>query len=626
MPFSLVRWLQESRWSIRTKLMTGFSTIALFIALLAGLSWLVINDLGQKINQVANTQVEVNQATQLADAVKDAKISLENIKVAMVFVSARSADVQANLTTPQEAYERYQPYLLDYVRQRLILDDSRTELNGLKQMINTSSMTPDSTNRFFQLMEQPLQTLLARTDLIRDAARNRQLASARQQWQTAEPELVNLMSQIDHFNDDLSRQVIQAQTASRKAVDDANNARNLFQSVILTAGIVAVLLALIFGLTLTLVFTRPVETVRRRLMQLAEGDLATPLEVSNRDQFGQLAITFNQSLNRLGTVVEQVQNQSSRVSSAAAEIATASTRSALVSVEQAGAVAEATVTIEQLSHTAQQIAEAATLVANAAELALGSASDGQETVRESILGINNLKNRVRNITDRILALSERSQRVGHIIDQVASIANQTHLLALNAAIESAAAGENGKRFAVVAASVKQLAERSRQATKDVQAVLGEIQAATNASVMATEQGMKEAERGVMLAHRTGDANENIIQMVERTVQLASAISLATQQQRSASEQVVSSMRQLATVIQDGASSAKQSSSLAGSLDEIALELRRLSNQFKVKSEELPPGDSSGASKTGDSLEEGTIKQDASEAALTGPGLRPEPAN
>ena len=100
--------------------------------------------------------------------------------------------------------------------------------------------------------------------------------------------------------------------------------------------------------------------------------------------------------------------------------------------------------------------------------------------------------------------------------------------------------------------------------------------------------MKEAERGVILAYRAGDVNESIIQMVERTVQLANAISMATQQQRSASEQVVTSMRHLAMVIGDAAASARQSSGLAVSLDQIAQELTRVSSNFKVSSH--PAGD------------------------------------
>jgi methyl-accepting chemotaxis protein len=581
MRFPLVRWLQNSRWSIRAKLMAGFISVSVFLIILTALSYTAIEDLGRKINQVAATQEELVQVISLGEEVRKVSNAIQNMQTDMRLVTSRINDAQAGFITAEEAFSRYQPYLVSYDRNRLQLDEARPKI---EQIARSYASRPGNQEilRFLLIMNNEYQKSLNASDNLRKLAGERQFASVLNEAQQLGPRTDDAINQIRLYTNVLENQANQQRRISAAAVADANNYRSLSQIGLTVVGIIAVFIAIVFGLLLTGIFTRPVRQLRARLTKLAEGDLATPLEVGNRDEFGELADTFNQSLTRLGEVVERVQHQAVRVSSAAAQIAAASSHAAVVSIEQAGEVAEVTVTIEELSHTAQQIAEAATLVAGAAEQALGSASDGQETVRESIVGINNLKNQVGNITSRILSLQERSQRVGHIIEQITSIADQTHLLALNAAIESAAAGEQGKRFAVVAGSVKQLAERSRMSTKDVQT-------ATNASVMATEQGMKEAERGVSLAHRSGDANESIIQMVERTVQLANAISLATQQQRSASEQVVGSMRQLATVIQDGAASAKQSSELASALDEIAVELRHLSSQFKVRTP--PPGGS-----------------------------------
>ncbi|NWJ94889.1 MAG: HAMP domain-containing protein [Chloroflexi bacterium] len=590
----IINWLKSRRWSIRTKLLSGLVFICLFLALLILFSILIIDELGNKINVVAQTQEGINRTNSLVDATERLESTLNLLNEDMSAINLISTDLLNGKLNAVDANARYQTYIVELQKQRRSIDSEVKKLKELAILVPVSIMPNLDPNGFMQTVEDDFAELLSETDQIWADTLARQSQKAVEGWKETGPHLSQNIAKIAQFQQNISNAAEQATTANQRNVKETTSSGNNAQLVLGIVGMLIILLAILFGLTLTHNFTGPLERLRSRLMKLAEGDLTTALEVASRDQFGELATTFNQSVGRLGSVVGEFQNQALKVSSAAAQIAAASRQSALISADQAGAVAEATVTIEELSHTAQQIAEAASLVANAAEQALSSASDGQETVRTSIMGINGLKIQVQDIAGKILALSERSQRVGHIIEQITSIADQTHLLALNAAIESVAAGENGKRFAVVAAEVKKLSERSRNATKEVQAVLSEIQAATNASVMATEQGMKEAERGVALAHKSGDANESIIQMVERTVQLANAISLATQQQRSASEQVVASMRQLATVIQDGAASAKQSSSLAISLDEIASELRRLSSQFKVEKSNLATGnDNSG---------------------------------
>ncbi|HMA35557.1 MAG TPA: methyl-accepting chemotaxis protein, partial [Chloroflexia bacterium] len=251
------------------------------------------------------------------------------------------------------------------------------------------------------------------------------------------------------------------------------------------------------------------------------------------------------------------------------------------------------VTVEELNQTAVQIADAAASVAAAAEQALVSASRGQEAVRDSIIGMAMIRSRVNDITSRILALSAQSQRISEIIDVIDEMAARTHILALNAAVESASAGgEAGERFGVVASEVKKLAQRSAGATREVRTVIAQVQAATNAAVMATEDGLKETEKGVQLAHQSGDANEDIIQQVERTAQLTNAISLATQQQRTASEQVVATMREIAQVTRHAASGSHQAFEAADHLATIARELRAFAQDFQIEgeaSEPAPPG-------------------------------------
>ena len=259
----------------------------------------------------------------------------------------------------------------------------------------------------------------------------------------------------------------------------------------------------------------------------------------------------------------------SDLAAAAAEMQITSQQQASGATEQASAVSQVSTTIEELGSTARQIAQASEHVALAAQQTLENLSSGQGAVDESIQAMERIRGRVQDVSTRVLSLGERSQQIGEIIDLIDDISDETHLLALNAAIEAAGAGEHGRRFAVVAAEVKSLANRTLAAAKEVKGVIAEIRQATSAAVLAAEEGSKAVERGVELAHRAGQVMDNIVMVAERTAQSAAEIGLATAQQQSASEQVVETMREVAEVARQSALGARQMAESAATLTAIA---------------------------------------------------------
>ncbi len=265
------------------------------------------------------------------------------------------------------------------------------------------------------------------------------------------------------------------------------------------------------------------------------------------------------------------------LATAAAQLSAASQQQASGATEQASAVSEVSSTIEELGYTARQIAGASDQVTGAAQQTLQSLASGQQAVDEAIHGLERIKIRVQEVSARVLSLGERSQHISEIIALIDDVSDETHLLALNAAIEAAGAGEHGRRFAVVAAEVKSLANRTLAAAREVKGVIAEIQAATNASVLATEDSVKEVEQGVSLAHRAGQEMDSIVVLGERTAQLAQEISLATAQQQTASEQVVETMREIAEVSRQTASGSRQTAEAAAKLTAIAGRLHSLVN-------------------------------------------------
>lgn len=269
----------------------------------------------------------------------------------------------------------------------------------------------------------------------------------------------------------------------------------------------------------------------------------------------------------------------SDLSAAAGDLSSASQQQASGASEQASAVSEVSTTIEELGSTARQIALASERVSIAAQQTLENLSSGQDAVDQSINAMEQIRLRVQDVSGRVLGLGERSQQIGEIIDLIDDISDETHLLALNAAIEAAGAGEHGRRFAVVAAEVKSLANRALAAAREVRGVIAEIQKATNAAVLAAEEGGKEVERGVDLAHRAGQVMDSIVMMAERTAQSAAEISLATAQQQTASEQVVETMRDVAAVARQTASGSRQMADSAATLNSIAARLHGLAATY-----------------------------------------------
>ncbi|HEX5758114.1 MAG TPA: methyl-accepting chemotaxis protein, partial [Thermoanaerobaculia bacterium] len=298
---------------------------------------------------------------------------------------------------------------------------------------------------------------------------------------------------------------------------------------------------------------------------------------------GELAQACLLATRSLVLMAQQIQTSSLEVAGAAHSVHEVASELASGSSQQAASVVEITAAMEELARTAAQIADNAAAQADLALRGQQSGEAGAEAVEEALAGVAEARAQIGGIAGRAESLGERSRQIYRVLDLITEIAQETHMLSLNAAVESAAAGEHGGRFAVVADEVRRLARRSQESVESVRSLLGEFTGSIRATVAASDEGSREAERVLERARAAAAAIEALRGAATDSARVAREISCATQQQNAASEEVVLTLKEVSQVVQRTAAGLKQFSRTADRLNRLGLEMQLLAQSFHVDS-------------------------------------------
>jgi methyl-accepting chemotaxis protein len=314
----------------------------------------------------------------------------------------------------------------------------------------------------------------------------------------------------------------------------------------------------------------------------SKGDLTHRVPVKTQDELGQMGLALNNLLDQLSRMLLQTRNVAYSLSQASVQLSSVGHQVVQASQSQVNQATQVAAAFEEISITADDMVRHTQVLASTATGVNDSAVRGVDIVVSSIHGMESVSSRMQESASRIQNLGQRSKDIGDIIGVIEDIAEQTNLLALNAAIEAARAGDQGRGFAVVADEVRKLAERTGKATKEITTVIESVQAGTHEAVRSMEAGTQEAYTGMALAREAGSRLTEIVQGVQRVVDMIQQFAQSTKQQSAASGQIASSIQQVAQLSQDNESHIQGVATATKQFAALAEDLQTSLSRFTLK--------------------------------------------
>ncbi len=520
--------------------------------------------------------------------------------ISVIFISYTS--MTAIQESQKTLYEKDFTVALDLVelradlnRQRakmleMLISTKRSEQEKLEQDIkNRISQIDETTQKIFDEIQNEPNLIAKMTEMktILNSFRQTREAQISLIYEGKIDEAKQLVSNIQEERFEKIRAILLELAKDKKdkaklAVSLSEEKLNSTVKILISIGVASVFIASLIVLLLNHIIANPLKAVSLIAEHLASKDLTVKIDKINRlDEVGTLTSTVSTMIDSLKQLTLEITESTNILASAATEILATITQTASSTAETASAITQTSSTIEEVKQTSGLTAQKAKYVSENAQKVVQVSIDGKKAVSQSIEGMHHIQEQMNNIVRSIVKLSEQSQAIGEIITTVNDLAEQSNLLAVNAAIEAAKAGEQGRGFAVVAQEVKSLAEQSKQATTQVRSILSDIQKATSAAVMSTEQGSRVVEMGLKQSADAGEAIKALTENITAASQAAMQIATSSQQQSIGMDQIALAMGNIKQASSQNLAATKQTEIAAKNLHELGQKLKQLTNQYKV---------------------------------------------
>jgi methyl-accepting chemotaxis protein len=299
-----------------------------------------------------------------------------------------------------------------------------------------------------------------------------------------------------------------------------------------------ILIALGLGVALQRSLVRPLRALTRVTRRIVgEGDLTQPIEVTSRDEIGELAGAFGELVRKLREIPVSLRGSVDMLTSAVTNLGATTSEQGETLTRQATALQQLQVTAQEIRQTSLVASQKAEAVLQVVDRAAEVGRSGEAAMERSLTGLSEIRASAGEVAKKMAALGVGTAKIAGITETVKDIANQSNMLALNAAIEAVRSGEHGRGFAVVAREIRSLADQSFHSTRLVGEILGEITKTIEGAVSTTAEGERRTEAGILQVKASGDSLSTLSSIVKENAAAVRQIAAAVSQQNAGIAQI-----------------------------------------------------------------------------------------
>lgn len=542
-----------TKLTIKSRLTFGFGLVLLLIIMLTAIGIVDVNSIDKKLTEITDiNSVKQRYAINYRGSVHDRAIAIRDIAIA-------SDNVQVS------EFEREIDELAGFYK------DSEDKMQ--RMMSSGVSFTAQERQILDKIDSIQAKTLPIVEAIIRDKRAGQNVNEA--VLQQARPAFVDWLKTINQFIDYQERE-------NQVATPEAREVAGSFQNVMIMLAVVSIVISIVVGVMIERSLRQslggePFEA-EQALTQIAQGNLLTSIVTHYK---GSMLGTLSKMRDQLASTVSNITSASKELDLQLVEV-TASSREVLSSAQgQASLTQQTALQLENMRSSIDQVSDIASRTEENSGQTVQYAKQGREVIQESAREMDLISTTVNNTVEQIRKLEEHTKQIGGIANVISGISEQTNLLALNAAIEAARAGESGRGFAVVADEVRQLAQRTGEATAQIETMIGEVQAETAASVAAMETTQPQVESGRAKTLEATELLQDIEQQANDSLSRVKEVVSAAGDQVSSISEVASAMEQIADMSTNSIESLRNNDAATQTLSQVASKLKQDVSFFKV---------------------------------------------